>query len=329
MAARDDGVVATLLAQVLGEEPSLTREDVQGRTGVDRELTSALWRALGFAATDDGDVAFTPADVAALGRARALVDDGVLVLDELLQAARLLGRSMSTLASAQADLVGQVLGRLGSAGSGQPSPTGALPSGRAVADLLGDVESLLRYAWRRHLAAELAGTVDLTGVSGVGRTRTTAVGFVDVVGYTELTRDAPIEDVVAVLRLLEEDAVDLVAAAGGRVVKTLGDGVLFTVDDLGAAAGVALGLVTRSADAPSLRGGLAYGPVLLRGGDVLGAVVNLAARVCAVARPGTVLVDREAAGLLGQDPRYTVAKVPRVRVRGYEHLAPWVLRSAH
>ena len=45
---------------------------------------------------------------------------------------------------------------------------------------------------------------------------------------------------------------------------------------------------------PSVRAGIAYGPVVSRLGDVFGPTVNIAARLTSVARPGTVVIDRGA-----------------------------------
>jgi adenylate cyclase len=79
-------------------------------------------------------------------------------------------------------------------------------------------------------------------------------------------------------------------------------------------------------DRPDLRIGLAHGPVLHRLGDFYGSVVNLAARLTALARPGTVLVDRELAAAVADDPAFWVRELRRVSVRGFSHLQPWLLR---
>jgi adenylate cyclase len=79
-------------------------------------------------------------------------------------------------------------------------------------------------------------------------------------------------------------------------------------------------------DRPPLRVGAAYGPVLTRLGDVYSPVVNLASRLTSLARPGTVLVDRELAQRLRDLPEYRVRPLRRVSVRGYDHLQPWLVR---
>jgi adenylate cyclase len=112
------------------------------------------------------------------------------------------------------------------------------------------------------------------------------------------------------------------------VVKTVGDGVLFTAVRAVDAVGIGLELpeAWNADDRPPLRVGAAYGPVLTRLGDVYSPVVNLASRLTSLARPGTVLVDRDLAHWLRDLPEYKVRPLHRVSVRGYDHLQPWLVR---
>ena len=100
------------------------------------------------------------------------------------------------------------------------------------------------------------------------------------------------------LRDFEHLASDTVTDAGGRVVKLIGDEVLFTAPDAGAGCAIALRLAAVYRDHPTIpaaRAGLAIGEVMLRDGDVFGPVVNLAARVVAVAGPDEVVVPADLA----------------------------------
>ena len=90
--------------------------------------------------------------------------------------------------------------------------------------------------------------------------------------------------------------------------------------------GLDLPEVWAAEDRPPLRVGAAYGPVLTRLGDVYSPVVNLASRLTSLARPGTLLVDRELAHQLADVPGYRVRPLRRVSVRGYDHLQPWLVR---
>jgi adenylate cyclase len=123
-------------------------------------------------------------------------------------------------------------------------------------------------------------------------------------------------------------AADVIARNHGRVVKTVGDGVLYTCTEPADAVEIALRLPEEwtAVDRPPLRVGAAYGPVLTRLGDVYSPVVNLASRLTSVARPSTVLVDQQLARQLRGLPAYRVRPLRRVSVRGYDHLQPWLVR---
>lgn len=123
-------------------------------------------------------------------------------------------------------------------------------------------------------------------------------------------------------------AADLIARHHGRVVKTVGDGVLFTAPEPADAVEIGLRLPEEwnAPDRPPLRVGAAYGPVLTRLGDVYSPVVNLASRLTSLARPSTVLVDQQLARRLRGLPDYRVRPLRRVSVRGYDDLQPWLVR---
>src|SRR3990170_9022826 len=94
-------------------------------------------------------------------------------------------------------------------------------------------------------------------------------------------------------------------AGGGRVVKMIGDEVMFLVDDPVSAAEIALGLADASRDAAELsdvRVGMAIGPVIEREGDAFGVTVNLASRATSIAYPGTVVVSPELRAELEERP---------------------------
>jgi adenylate cyclase len=127
----------------------------------------------------------------------------------------------------------------------------------------------------------------------------------------------------------EEVTTGLITDHAGHVVKTIGDEVLFAVDDPREAALLALELVEvheADEDFPEVRIGVAYGNVLNHMGDVFGSVVNVAARLTKLARPGRVLVDRAMAEQLEGDDELRLKRTRRTSVKGYEHLEPWSLR---
>jgi adenylate cyclase len=128
-------------------------------------------------------------------------------------------------------------------------------------------------------------------------TATFAVGFLDLVGFTTLSSRVATRELAAVVERFEEAAYDVAAARDGRVVKFIGDEVMFVTRDAAAACDIALALIERFAGDTSVtpRGGLARGEVLIRGGDYYGPIVNLAARITELAVPSEVLVTPEVA----------------------------------
>jgi adenylate cyclase len=160
---------------------------------------------------------------------------------------------------------------------------------------------------RQHLLLARRSSLGAAAEGGYEKRRM-CVGFVDLVGSTGLALGAGTAALGEVLTEFEHVCADVVTASGGRVVKLIGDEVLFTTSEVPAACEIALALALRFEEhcaLPPVRAGLAGGEVMLRDGDVFGPVVNLAARVVALAGPGEVLAPAElvaAAGVPAQPP---------------------------
>ncbi len=121
-----------------------------------------------------------------------------------------------------------------------------------------------------------------------------AVGFVDLVGFTEQTRDLPPARLADLIVRFEAEAYEAVTGSGGEVVKLIGDEVMYVADSAEAASLVALALSDAYAGGEvTPRGGIAFGSVLARGGDFYGPIVNVASRLTSLAVPGEVLVTTE------------------------------------
>src|SRR3954449_7132268 len=292
-------------------------------SGMPSDRFSRLWHALGFSEAAEDDAMFTDDDVTALSTLSDLVDAGFLAPGTEASFARALAQPLARLADWQTTLLTEALAR---DRAGRPDEPGDTPGD--VPPAAGGLLSLLRgvqdYVWRRHLAAavERAPTAPADGEE-----RELAVGFADLVGYTTRTRGMSGAELGVMVEDFEATAAEVVARGGGRVVKTVGDGVLFTAVDPAAAAEIGLSLpeLWAAADRPPLRVGLAHGRVLTRLGDVYSSVVNLASRLTTVARAGSVLVDRELAVRLRRHPRYQIEPLQRRSVRGFEDLQPWLV----
>jgi adenylate cyclase len=211
-----------------------------------------------------------------------------------------------------------------------------LASDEQFADLVKQVTPLLEqlqsYTWRRQLAAYVARMAAQGTDQIASGPAPLAVGFADMSGFTALTRKTTEADLRSILDAFESLATDIVGQHGGRIVKTIGDEVLFEASDPGAAAEIALELVDAAEadpDLPELRAGLAYGEVVSRLGDVYGSTVNIASRLTSIARPGWVLVDREMHEALAEDERFRLRPRRPESVRGFHHLYSWRLRRAN
>jgi adenylate cyclase len=300
-----------------------TRSQVAERAGMAPERTRRLWRALGFPDAAEDDPAFTDADIEALEVLSTLIDSGFVGPETEASIARAMGQSLSRLADWQTDMLADALVRAGQEeGRSAATADDAVAAARALLPRLRQVQD---YVWRRHLAANAD---RLLAAVGPGDRRELAVGFADLVGYTTRSRGMGGRELGAMIEDFESTAAEVIARHSGRVVKTVGDGVLFTAGTGVAAVEIGLELpeVWAADDRPPLRTGAAYGPVLTRLGDVYSPVVNLASRLTSVARPGTLLVDRELADPLDDLPGYKVRRLRRVSVRGYDHLQPFLVR---
>jgi len=121
-----------------------------------------------------------------------------------------------------------------------------------------------------------------------------AVGFADMVGFTLLSQHLSDDELASVVSRFEEISHDIVTASRGRVVKMIGDEVMFVVESVADAARIGLGLADAYADDDLLsdvRVGLSVGPVLLRDGDYFGPTVNFAHRITNIGNPGTVIMS--------------------------------------
>lgn len=293
--AFDPGLLIDVASSYLFDAaPTLTQEQVAEAAGVDLDEAVTMWRHLGFSEVGPGVVAFTPADVEALRITRRLTELEVVEPERMPQFVRSMGRSFSRLADWQTRLL---LASLTASDDDHDPPL------EVLTEVIPMVEEVQGYIWRRHLLAT-ASRMALRGAA-TGSTTSMGVGFVDIVGYTSRSRQMSTRALGEMVEWFERVVTDLVVEREGQVVKTIGDEVLYTVDDPTAAADLALLLVERSETDerfPDVRVGSAYGPVLARLGDVFGPTVNLASRLTSIARPGRVLVDAELAERLRERP---------------------------
>ena len=213
---------------------------------------------MGLPEVPEGEADYYDYDVEALRRVRDLMDRELLDTEGLLHLTRTLGLAASRMAEAVVEFRAD------------------RPADLDSTDVrLADLEWLVGYMVRRHMLASITRRMAATmeGADGAA----VAVGFADLVGFTSLTEQLSELETAQLIERFEVMATDQVVGGGGRVVKMIGDEVMFSADP--AAVGeivLALSESFDEPDLPSVRVGVAAGPVIAQGGDLFGPVVNLA-----------------------------------------------------
>ncbi|WP_323099281.1 adenylate/guanylate cyclase domain-containing protein [Intrasporangium sp. YIM S08009] len=328
--------------QLLGRPLELRRRDVS--RGAEVSLLSArrFWHALGFPVVDTDDELFTEADQRALTAVAGIVRDGLLDETTALAMTRAFARSTDRLAGWQSQLIAEAVESEWSAAHAHdehdagesravPGIETAEETARRLAALTDRLEPLLVYAWRRHLSATVSRMLADADPESYGLTKMRSVGFADLVNFTALVRRMSERDLARLVSRFEALSADVITAHGGRLIKTVGDEVLFTTVGVAPAAAIALDLVetmTEDDVLPDVRCGMARGPIISRLGDVFGTTVNRASRLTAVAQAGTVLVDATLARELAAMSGFELTGQRRRILRGVGPVTPSLLRRA-
>lgn len=314
---------------LLGGPLRYTRREVEARAGVSDDFARRIWQALGFPVPPDDEVAFTDGDVAALVEIRGVLSHDLVDEETVLQLVRAVGQTMGRLASWLGDVW---LQRLGALPSEEPVTSDLVTAALvATEELRPSFERLLLHGWRRQLTAagmRAAASTAAARADPAAGVALLAVGFADVVSFTRLSRSLDGDALAGFVERFEWAVTHIVAECGGRVVKTLGDEVLFVAPAADAAAEIGLRVAERfneDPDSPKVRVGLAYGEVIQRLGDVFGTPVNMAARLTSTAYPGTVLADAGLVSALPSGPYDASGLRPRP-LQGLGRVRPFLLR---
>jgi adenylate cyclase len=343
-----ESTVEEIDAALLGGPRTLSAQDLADRAAIGLDVVRGFWSTLGLPHADADDHVYTASDAEAVDRAVSLVRDNGLDLCTVITLTRALGHTSDRLALWQVEALVEDM----STRYELDDATARLLVLDRLADLAPVLEAQLVHSYRRQLAA-IAGryAAEFAELGDPGPDRTAlplarAVGFADMVSFTRRTAGLGSTDLSQFVQRFEAAARDVVTASGGRVVKTIGDAVLFVADDASTGARVALGLADalgRELDSDEVRlAGLAdgargvtpvrvgfvWGRILSRFGDVFGPTVNLAARLTDIAEPSTVLVDVETARALENDPGVVLEPLDPVELHGLGTVQPIRLRAA-
>jgi class 3 adenylate cyclase len=191
---------------------------------------------------------------------------------------------------------------------------------RAAASYVPRIAALIDAAYRQHLtSARMYFEAVLRDVSASVEC---GVGFVDLSGFTALTQQLQPDELSMLLSEFSATVTDVVHATGGRVVKFIGDAVMWVAPR-------PAGLVQAAADMVhhpkavqaglQVRAGIAYGSMVALNGDYFGVPVNLAARLVAAAEPGQILAAQSVRDALPDQPARALEPIA---LKGFDRPQP-------
>jgi len=304
--------------QVLGDDGTyLSARQISEQVGLELDVLNRFQRASGLPQVDDPDaLVFMRPDGDTAVHIKRFLELGIDA-EQLLTVVRVLAEGLSNAAEVmRSAALGPVL---------YPGVTeleiasGSMALVSAAAPLLGPmIQDMLLMQLRHAAETDAVNASERRAGAPLPGARMVACAFADLVGFTRLGEELPPEGI----ELLANRLADLargVAVAPVRLIKTIGDAVMFVSTDTAALLDVMLALSEATeADEilPQLRVGIAYGPAVSRAGDWFGSPVNLASRVTSVARPGSVLVAASAYEQIGDEERFRWSYAGDRRLRG-------------
>jgi adenylate cyclase len=313
-------VAPTLLAtrRLMGDDGScVSAREISRSAGIELDLLQRVQRAIGLARVDDPDAAVhLRADGAAAAHAQRFVDLGVDP-EQMLQVVRILAEGLSHAAEVMRYTALATILRPGASELELAKASQALTS--QIAPLLGPmIEDMLLMQLRHMMETEAVNAGERAAGAPLPGARHITVAFADLVGFTRLGEEVPPEELGQLANRLADLARDA-AVPPVRFIKTIGDAVMFVCTDPAPLLDAVLKLVEITDgdnDFPRLRAGIASGSAVSRAGDWFGSPVNLASRVTAVARPGTVLAAESARDELGDDAGFSWSSAGARHLKG-------------
>lgn len=313
-AVEQDRLALLPVERVLGGSgPGYSAREVGELTGLDAEVLLRLREAFGMPVGSADAPELTDEDLEAARRLKRFLDAGVPE-EGIFEVSRVIGMAMAQIADANRTLIGDTFWREGDT---------ERDLGHRYADvartLLPLVRDSLEYPYRLHLRDAIRSSFVTEAELESGRpaaSQDITVAFADLVGFTRLGERLDAGEIGAVSGRLNELARS-VANPPVRLVKTIGDAAMLVSTDTDALLSTLLSLVERAEEdelLPAMRAGAARGPAQNRGGDWYGRPVNLASRITAAARPGTVLAAADVSAHTQDGFRFS--KAGRRRFKG-------------
>jgi adenylate cyclase len=274
---------------VFAEGATLTAHDIAAMTGTPVAQVLSMWRTLGIVVPAADRPMFSARD-AELTRFLTQMNPVGSHGDELL---RVVGSSLSRVAEAAVSVYVQTKEpALDSPDVDLLVWAKDLASVSAAALRLGDSMGIIFSHHMRDAIDRQRVAQEAVSERSLHRL---AVGFVDLVGFTPLSMHTSPTELLELVGAFEVKAFEVASAHSGRIVKHIGDEVMFIALHAGDGCAIARDITAAFGDGIEPRGGVCFGDVIARHGDYYGKVVNLASRLADLAIPGEVLVDGETA----------------------------------
>jgi adenylate cyclase len=301
---------------IVGNE-RFTAAEIAKLSGVDESFLVAARRAMGLPIPEQDEAVYTEAELESARMIHVARDAGISD-EEVLDLLRVLGRGLSQVAETLRALPLKLVLE-----PGMSEPELANRYAQAAGALYPLVNPLVDSVLTLHLKHATQSTV----VSALERSggqlpgsRDVTVCFADLVGFTRLGEEVPPDELGRLAVRLEEFATDVVEPPV-RLVKTIGDAAMLASPEPEPLLAAALSLIETAdgegEDFPQLRAGAARGQALSRAGDWYGRPVNLASRITGVARPGSLLVERELRESVADGYRWSFAGERKLKgIRG-------------
>ncbi len=268
-------------------QPSHSLASAAEALGLPLADVEQAWAVLGLTVADPTEPMLTANDIEAL---RTWADLRTAIGDDAARGfLRVIGASVARVAEALASMSRVGLPNLDLAHSHDELVTAR--AYRAAANFIPRIGGMIDAVHRHHVAS--ARTYFDGVVHHESSTLDCGVGFADLSNFTQLTQMLRPDELTSLLNEFNAITNDVVHADGGRVVKFIGDAVMWVSATPESLARVAVDLVHHPRPKMahiSVRAGLSFGSVVATGGDYFGNPVNLAARLVAAAEPGQILV---------------------------------------
>ncbi len=302
--------------------PTYTAAELASGIGIPEAQARRFFRALGFPDSHD-EVRYTEEDRRVLAAVVRALERSQVDLPTAVRLVRAVGQNVARMADWQVAALVLLAEEL------YPTDPREVATRRVVdADVSRAMEMVLWHAWRRHVDAALTRLREHGEDEDAEAATTVTAAFADLVNFSALANEMDTDRLGEMVEIFESRCGDVVSAHEGRMIKTIGDSVLFVVDDADSAVRIAAGLIeVIGADTrlPDVRIGLATGPVVIRLGDVFGPPVNLAARLTSLARRNRILGDDATVAALSPGT-FEARRLTARPLRGFGLVEPVAIR---